>query len=80
MSTDIKICKAQISKMIESGGFFDSWLGNLGKKAPTKTDVPLARDNLLGLVNNLASNPINRLEKELSEQEKYLRYLYLMKI
>ena len=61
-------------------GFFGSWLGNLGKKAPTKIDVPLARGNLPGLVNNLASNSINRLEKELSEQEKYLLYLYLMKI
>ena len=33
MSTDIKLSKAQISKIIQSGGSFGSWLGNLGKKA-----------------------------------------------
>ena len=31
--TDIKLSKAQISKIIQSGGSFGSWLGNLGKKA-----------------------------------------------
>ena len=35
MSTDIKLSKAQISKTIQSGGSFGSWLGNLGKKALT---------------------------------------------
>ena len=33
MSTDIKLSKAQISKIIQSGGSFGSWFGNLGKKA-----------------------------------------------
>ena len=33
MSTDIKLAKAQTSKIILSGGSFSSWLGNLGKKA-----------------------------------------------
>ena len=33
MSTDIKLSKAQISEIIQSGGSFDSWLGNLGKKS-----------------------------------------------
>ena len=32
MSTDIKLGKAQMSKIIQSVGFFGSWLGNLGKK------------------------------------------------
>ena len=32
ISTDIKLSKAQISKIIQSSGFFCSWLGNLGKK------------------------------------------------
>ena len=32
MSTDIKLSKAQISKIIQSGGPFGSWLSNLGKK------------------------------------------------
>ena len=32
MSTDIILSKAQISKIIQSGGSFGSWLGNLGRK------------------------------------------------
>ena len=30
MSTDIKLSKAQISKIIQPGGSISSWLGNLG--------------------------------------------------
>ena len=33
MSTDIKLIKSQISKVIQSGGSFGSWIANLGKKA-----------------------------------------------
>ena len=32
MSADIKLGKAQISKIIQSGGSFGSWLANLEKK------------------------------------------------
>ena len=32
MSTDIKLSKAKISKIIQSGGFYGSWLAHLGKK------------------------------------------------
>ena len=32
MSTDIKLNKVPISKIIQSGGSFGSWIGNLGKK------------------------------------------------
>ena len=35
MSTDIKLSKAKISKMIQSGGFLHNILGNLGKKVIT---------------------------------------------
>ena len=35
MLTDIKLVKAQISKIIQSWGSFGSWLGNLGKEALT---------------------------------------------
>ena len=31
MSTDIKLSKTQISKIIQSGGSLACWLGNLGK-------------------------------------------------
>ena len=33
MPTDIKINKAQLSKIIQSSGSFSSWLGNLVNKA-----------------------------------------------
>ena len=35
MSTDIKLTKTQISKVIKSGGSFGFCLGNLGKKTPS---------------------------------------------
>ena len=35
----LKISKSQISKIIESGGSFASYLDNLGKKALTKIDI-----------------------------------------
>ena len=48
ISTDTRLSKTQISKIILSGGSFGSWLGNLGKKVPTNIAIPLARDNLPG--------------------------------
>ena len=56
MSTDIKLNKAQISKIIQSDGSLGSWLGNLGIKSLTNIAIPLARDSLPELVSNLASN------------------------
>ena len=76
MPTDMKLRKAQISKITQSGGSFGSWLGNVGKKAVTNVAFLLARENLSGLVSNLASNALSKfekkVEKELSEQEKDL--------
>ena len=66
MLTDIKLSKAQISKTIQSGGSCGSWLGNLEKKALTKIVIPLARDNLPGLVSNLTSNVIKQFERKIS--------------
>ena len=54
MSTDTKLKKAQISKIIQPGGSFRSWLGDLGKKALTNIAIPLATDNLPGLVKRFA--------------------------
>ena len=56
IATDIKLSKVQIFKIIQSGGSFGSWLGNLGKNALTNIAIPLARDHLPRLVSNLASN------------------------
>ena len=36
MSKYIKLSKAQISKIIQSGGTFGSWVANLGKKSTNK--------------------------------------------
>ena len=39
-STDIKLSKTQISKIIQLGRSFDSWLVNLEKKALINTSAP----------------------------------------
>ena len=66
ISTDTRLSKTQISKIILSGGSFGSWLGNLGKKAPTNIAIPLARDSLPGLVSHLISNALNKFERKVS--------------
>ena len=60
MSTDIKLSKVQISKIIQSGGYFGSWLANLGKRSLTNAAVLLARDNLPRLVINCGINEFDR--------------------
>ena len=52
--------------MIQSGGSFESWLCNLGKKS--LTNIPLARDNLPRLVSKLASNTADNLERKISRK------------
>ena len=66
MSIDIKHSNAQMSKMIQSGGSFGSWLANIGKKSLVNVAIPLLKDNLPGLVSNLASNAINKFERKIS--------------
>ena len=39
MSKDTKFSKVQISKMIQSGGSFGFWFGNLGIKALTDAAI-----------------------------------------
>ena len=65
ISTDIKFSKTQISK-IQSGESCGSCLGNLRKKTLTNIAIPLARDNLPGLVSNLTLNAINKFERKIS--------------
>ena len=66
MSTDTKFSKGQISKIIQSGGFFGSWLANLAKKALKNVAIPLVRENLPELISNLLSNAINRFDRKIS--------------
>ena len=55
MSTDIKLCKAQLAKIIQSGEFIGKTLGNFGKKALLDFAVPLAENVLPKLATNLAN-------------------------
>ena len=69
MSTYIKLSKVQVSKIIQPGESFASWLDNLGKKALTNIAIPLARTNLSGLVSILNSNATNKLERKVSRKK-----------
>ena len=66
MSTDIKLQnKVQTSKIFQQVDLLV--LGQvIQKNAPTNIPVLIARDNLPGLVNNLASNAINKFERKIS--------------
>ena len=66
MSVDIKLSTADISKIIQSDGSFGSWSDTLGKKETTNIDIPLARDNLFGLVSILSSNAITKFTIKIS--------------
>ena len=69
--------------MIKSGGFLRNMLYNLGKKVITDLAITLARNNLSGLVSNLASNAVKKFGRKISgrrDQEKDLLYLFPMKI
>ena len=68
ISTDIKISKAQISKIIQSGGSFGYSLANSGRKALTNVAIPLARDNLPGLVSNLTLSAMNKFDRKISRK------------
>ena len=79
MSTDIKLSIAKLSKMIQLGGFFRGMLISLdkvgkvlGKKEITDLAIPLARENLPGLISNLASNAtlnvIDKFRRKISEK------------
>ena len=66
MSADIKLSKAQMSKILQTSGSYGFWLGNLGKKALTNIAITLARDNLRKLVNNLNSSAIKKFDRKIS--------------
>ena len=58
MSTDLKLSNAQISKIIQSGGFLGSLLGKLAGPL-MKTAVPLAKDVLAPLGITAAASAID---------------------
>ena len=62
---DTKCSKGQLSKIIQSGGFLRNMLGDLIlKKVMIDLAIPLARDNIPGLLNNLAST--NKFERKIN--------------
>ena len=80
MATDIKLSKAQISKIIQSSGSFGSWLRNIGNRISTNVAI-----SLLGLVSKLKSSAINRFGRKINGKRavragKDLLYLFQMKI
>ena len=84
MSMDIKFRKAQLSKIIQSDGFLANMIDNLGnlgkrvgKEALTNLVIPLAKDDLAGLVSsiatNAASNVINKFQKKKNKRKRSSR-------
>ena len=61
MLMDIRLIKAELSNIIQSGAF-------LCNKVIKDLAILLTRDNLPGLVNNLVSNAINKFEQKISEK------------
>ena len=66
MPIDIKLGKAQISKIIQSSGSLRNMFGSLDKKVITDLVIPSARDDLPELVSNLETNAIHKLKRKIS--------------
>ena len=64
MSTNIKLKKAQISKIIQSDRFFGKMLGKLDKKVLLDLAVPLAKYVLAKLPTKVTSSVLDKFEKK----------------
>ena len=64
MSTDIRLSKAQISKIIQSRGFLGKTFGKLGKKVLLDLAIPLAKDVLPNLATIATSSVLDKFEKK----------------
>ena len=65
-STDKKLSETKISKIIQSGGSFGSWL--IYAKKLTNNAIPLGIENLPGLVTNSNSKVIKTFKWKISEK------------
>ena len=64
MSTDLKLSKAQISKIIQSGGFLGSLLSKLARPL-MKVAIPLAKNVLAPLAITAAASAVDaRIQKK----------------
>ena len=72
MSKDIKLDKAQLSKIIQSVGFLGKTLGNmignLGTNAVIDIAVPLTKDVLLKLATKTTLSILDKFERKISGQ------------
>ena len=64
MSTDIRLSKAKIPTIIESGGFHGKSFGKLRKKVLLDLAVPLAKDVLPKLATKATSSVLDKLKKK----------------
>ena len=77
MWTDINLSGSRLPKITQSGGFLGSWLGEnigkLGKKAVTDLAFPFTKNELPGIVSNIASNAasnaLNKFKRRISGKE-----------
>ena len=75
MSTDIKLSKAQISKIIQSGGFLGSLLSKIAGPL-MKVAVPIAK-NILAPLNILLKGVTKTIKNETKEQKRGLLSMLL---
>ena len=68
MSTDIKLRKAPLSKIIQSGDILGNMLGNLGKKLLIDLAVPLVKDVVTKLATKAALPVIDKFKRKASRQ------------
>ena len=69
MSTDLKLSKAQISKILQSGGFLEALLRILGGPL-MKVAIPLAKNVLAPLAITAAASAIDgEIQKKIHEQQ-----------
>ena len=75
MSTDIKLSKAQISKIIQSGGFLGSLLSKIAGPL-MKVAAPIAK-NILAPLNILLKGVTKTIKNETKEQKRGLLSMLL---
>ena len=68
MSTDIKLSKSQLAKIIQPGGFLGKTSGNLGKKVLIDLTVTLAKDVLPQLASKATSFLLDKFDRKISGQ------------
>ena len=69
MSTDLTLSKAQISKIIQSGGFLGSLLSKLAGPL-MKVAVPLAKNILASLDSNILLKEVTKTIKNKTKEQK----------